>query len=172
MIRRLAVAALAAVAVLAAGTATASATPSCRGWKVQGQSWFAAQSNGYTLMFTLRTASNGRLYGYAQQYQGMSQRNLVGSQLISGGISRTSQGYVQFHLDIHWSNGQWGQYNALAYGTQSTSSGTLTATLRGTTVDMTGSGASAKWIADGLEGPLGDTGHIRPLYCPSANVVR
>lgn len=146
----------------------------CRAWRVQGQSWFAGQSNGYTLMFTLRMPSppSSRISGYAQYFQGSSYHNLVGSQYISGGLGTTSQGYVGIHMDIAWSNGGRGQYNGTAYDAQPTSSGGLTAALHGTTVDTTGSGVSARWIADGMEGPLGDTSHIRPLYCPRADVVR
>ena len=146
----------------------------CRAWRVQGQSWFAGQSNGYTLMFTLRMPSptSSRITGYAQYFQGGSYQNLTGSQYISGGLGTTSNGLVGFHLNIVWRNAGSGQYNATAYDAQPTSSGGLTAALHGTTVDTSGSGASARWIADGLEGPLGDTSHIRPLYCAPRDVVR
>ncbi len=196
MLRRPVVAGLLAIAALAAGSSgsataaqapLASLTPKsvataavagppkrCRVWRVQGQTWFGRQSNGYTLMFTLRssTSNPSRFGGYAQEYQGMSQRNLVGSQLITGGVGTMSGGYVGVHMDIAWSNGSRGQYNALAYDAQPTASGGLTASLHGTTVDTTGNGASARWVADGLEGPLGDTSHLRPLYCQPRDVVR
>jgi hypothetical protein len=194
--------AVAALATGAAGSATASAAPlppgdaplgspgliqrkavapafpgpprRCRAWRVQGQSWFAAQSNGYTLMFTLRSAASApsRFSGYAQYFQGSSQKNLTGSQFIRGGVGTMSNGFIGIHMDVVWRNGSSGQYNATAYDAQPTSSGGLTAALHGTTVDTSGGGAAARWWADGLEGPLGDTSHIRPLYCPRADVVR
>jgi hypothetical protein len=125
------------------------------------------------LMFTLRMASSTSRHfsGYAQYYSG-DYENLVGSQYISGGVGRTSSGVVSIIINIQWKNGTRGQYHATGYDPRSTPSGGLTASLKGTTVDTSGNGTSARWYADGLEGPLGDTNFARPLYCRPADVVR
>ena len=142
----------------------------CRAWRVQGQTWWAGQDNGYTLMFTLRSSStSSRFSGKAQYYVG-DYENLVGSQYLSGSVGTDPTGVI--HMDIVWSNGSSGQYNATAYDVRPTKSGGLTASLQGTTVDTSGGGGATHWVADGLEAPLGDGSFIRPLYCRPGDAVR
>ena len=142
----------------------------CRAWRVQGQTWYAGQDNGYTLMFTLRPSSTSPRFGGKAQYYAGDYENLVGSQYLSGSVGTDPTGAI--HMNIVWSNGSSGQYNGTAYDVRPTKSGGLTASLRGTTVDTSGNGGSAaRWVADGLEGPLGDNGFIRPLYCRPGDAV-
>jgi len=145
----------------------------CRAWRVQGQTWYAGQGS-YTLMFNLRMSSSGssRISGNARYYRG-DYENLVGSQALRGSVGTDTKGVIHIQMDIVWANASSGQYNGTAYDVRPTPSGGLTASLQGTTVDTSGNGGSAAhWIADGLEGPLGDTGFIRPLYCRPADAVR
>ena len=61
---------------------------------MQGQTWFARQSNGYMLMFTVRMASpsSPRIAGYVQSSQSDGYANQVGSQYLSGGLGTNSGG--------------------------------------------------------------------------------
>jgi hypothetical protein len=161
------------VPIAASSAASQPQGTRCRAWRVQGQTWYAGQGS-FTLMFTLRTATStpSRFSGYARYYKS-DYGDLVPSQYIRGYVGSNSKGIVGIHMDIVWSNGSSGQYNATAYAARPTSSGGLTASLHGTTVDTSGNGGpGARWYADGLEGPLGDNGFIRPLYCPPRDVVR
>ena len=72
----------------------------------------------------------------------------MASQFVGGGVN--SDGVGSILMNVVWTNGSSGQYNARAYDVQRTRSGGLTAGLRGTTVDTSGSGApGASWNANG-----------------------
>ncbi len=68
---------IAAILAAALATALVNAAPAlaapywCKAWQVAGQTWYASQSNGYTLVFTLRTPPGStRFNGYARYNRG------------------------------------------------------------------------------------------------------
>jgi hypothetical protein len=139
----------------------------CKFWRVQGQTWYAAQGS-FSLLFTLRMASrtSTRFSGFARYNRGNPNRGGVASQFIRGGVNNEGVGSIL--MNIVWRNGSSGQYNARAVWVRRTRSGGLTAGLYGTTVDTTNGngGNSARWSAD--DTPSGNW----PLYCLKADVVR
>jgi hypothetical protein len=154
---------------------TAEAAPGwCRAWKVAGQTWYADQSNGFTLLFTVRMDRAGapRFSGYARSNRGDVNRGGVPSQFLRGGVSSDGAGRVM--IDIVWANGTSGQYHATAVDVRRTSSGALTAGLRGTTADTSGGGGAARWEALGGSSGLGTSGgrYAWPLFCSRGDVVR
>jgi hypothetical protein len=170
-------------AILAAAVATAliSASPAqaapywCKAWQVSGQTWYASQSNGFTMVFTLRTPRGStRFSGYARYNRGDVNLGGTPSQLVRGGVS--SEGVGRVLINIVWSNGSSGQYHATVTSVRRTSSGALTAGLRGTTVDTTGSGTggAAFWEALGWSSGVGTSGgrYYWPMFCARENVLR
>lgn len=105
-------------AAIHAGQTNQAVQPTCRAWRVNGQSWFADQGN-YTLMFTLRMASSSSsgFSGYAQYYKGDPTYGapIVGSQFIRGNVGSVG-GVASIHMDVFWKNGSSGQYNGTSYG--------------------------------------------------------
>ena len=181
---RLSVIRLAGIAaILAAALATAlmNAAPAlaapywCKAWQVSGQTWYADQSNRHTLLFTLRTPP-GSIYfsGYARYNRGDVNLGGTPSQFIRGAVNSDGAGSVL--MNIVWRNGASGQYNARVTSVRRTSSGALTAGLRGTTVDTTGSvrGGSAYWEALGGSSGIGTSGgrYTWPMFCARENVLR
>jgi hypothetical protein len=171
---------VAMLAVASFGVAFVPAAPAqaapywCKAWKVAGQTWYADQSNDFNLLFTMRMSPSPstRFSGYARYSRSDVNRGGVGSQFLSGAVS--SEGVGRILMNIQWSSASSGQYNATAFDVRRTSSGGLTAGLRGTTVDTSGGGGAARWVADGWTSGLG-TGDGRyhwPLFCSQANVVR
>jgi hypothetical protein len=134
------------------------------------------QSNRYTLLFTLRTStgSTTRFHGYARYNRGDVNLGGTPSQLLRGAVS--SEGAGRVLIKIVWRNGGSGQYHAAVTGVRRTSSGALTAGLRGTTVDTTGGvgGGAATWAALGWSSGLGTSGgrYYRPMHCARDNVLR
>ena len=171
------------VTFVPAESAQAAKPKYCKFWRVQGQTWYASQDNGFTLAFTLKmpyanrptSKLRQRLTGFAKYSAGRidSGYGAVGSQLISGGVG--SDGVGSIYMNITWRNAGRGQYNAKAVSIRRTRSGGLAAGLYGTTVDTTGTGAgrpgAAHWWADDTAGELGETNGHWPLYCLKADVV-
>ena len=138
---------IAAILAAALATALVNAAPAlaapywCKAWQVAGQTWYASQSNGYTLVFTLRTPPGStRFNGYARYNRGDVNLGGTSSQLIRGTVS--SEGAGRVVINIVWRGGSSGQYIANVTGVRRTSSGNLTAGLRGTTVDTSGGGGA------------------------------
>ena len=166
-------AALAVASLWVTVVPAAQAAPKyCRAWRVQGQTWYAGQSNGFSLMFTLRMGSpTSKVFsGFARYNRGDPTEGGVPSQFIRGGVD--SDGVGRIKMDIVWSSGSSGQYHATAYGVRRRSNGTLIAGLQGTTVDTSGGGGAARWWADGTGPGLGKPGGNWPLWCPASAVVR
>jgi hypothetical protein len=169
------------VTFVPAESARAAKPKYCKFWRVQGQTWYASQDNGFTLAFTLKmplansltSKLRNRLGGFARYSRGHinSGYDGVGSQLITGGVG--SEGVGSIYMNIVWRNGTRGQYNARAVSVRRTRSGGLTAGLYGTTVDTTGNGGgrAAHWWADNTTGELGQTNHPWPLICLKGDVV-
>jgi hypothetical protein len=165
--------AVASLGVSFAPAQAAQASPYwCRAWQVSGATWYGYQDNGYDLLFTLRMATATRFSGYARYNRGDVNRGGTPSQFIRGGVNNNGAGSVL--MEIQWSNGSRGQYNATTYNVLRTASGGLTAGLRGTTVDVSGGGGAAGFDADGTVSGLGngDGRYHWPMYCSRANVVR
>ena len=146
---------------------SAQAAPTwCKAWRVNGQTWYARHSNGFNLLFTLRMGSppSARFGGFARFSQGDPNQGGVASQFLGGGVNSDRVGSIL--MNVVWTNGSSGQYNARAYDVERTRSGGLTAGLRGTAVDTSGSGApGASWNANG------QSNGIRPLFCSAGAVV-
>lgn len=83
-----------------------------------------------------------RFGGFARFNQGDPNQGDVASQFVGGGVNSDGGGSIL--MNVVWTNGSSGQYNARAYDVQRTRSGGLTAGLRGTTVDTSGSGRPAR----------------------------
>ena len=142
----------------------------CKAWKVSGQTWYANQSDGFTLMFTLTLFS-----GFARHNRGaVTDVNLGGipSQYIKGGV--TSDGVGRIMMDLLWTNGHRGQYHATAVMVRRTASGGLTAGLHGTMTVTSGGVGTAHWYAYGQSSGIGTSGgrFFWPLYCARGDVVR
>jgi hypothetical protein len=153
----------------------AQAAPTwCKAWRVTGQTWYGYQSNGFTLLFTLRQspAPSTVFGGYARHNRGDVNQGGVASQYLKGGVD--SEGVGRILMNIAWSNATSGQYNATAAYVRRTPSGGLTAGLRGTTVATSGGRGSATWYADGTSPGIGGSGgrYVWPLYCLTKDVVR
>jgi hypothetical protein len=172
---------VAAIVTAALATTLMNAAPAlaapywCQAWQVSGQTWYASQSNGYTLLFTLRTPPGStRFNGYARYNRGDVNLGGTPSQLIRGAVS--SEGAGRVLINIVWRNGASGQYNATVTSVRRTASGALTAGLSGTTVDTTGSvrGGAAYWDALGWSSGLGTSGgrYYWPMFCPKEYVLR
>jgi hypothetical protein len=144
----------------------------CRAWKVGGQTWYGYQSNGYSLLFTVRMAgSTSSLSGYARASRGDVNRGGVSSQYLRGGV--VSDGIGRVMIEVQWANGSRGQYHATTYDVRRSASGGLTAGLTGTTVDVSGGGGAARWIADGMTSGIGTSDrYIWPMFCARGDVVR
>ena len=171
--------ALASLGVAFVPGAAAQARPAppvwCKTWKVSGQTWYADQSNGFTLMFTLRMSPGpSTLFsGFARHNRGDVNRGGNPSQFIRGGV--TSAGVGRVMMDIQWANGSRGQYHATAVNVRRTASGGLTAGLDGTMVDTSGGGGvGARWYAYGQSSGIGTSGgrFFWPLYCARGDVLR
>ena len=97
----------------------------CRAWKVGGQTWYGYQSNGYSLLFTVRMAgSTSSLSGYARASRGDVNRGGVSSQYLRGGV--VSDGIGRVMIEVQWANGSRGQYHATTYDVRRSASGGLT----------------------------------------------
>jgi hypothetical protein len=157
---------------LAPAAEAAPAFTKCRAWRMQGQTWYGYQSNGYAVRFTLRTSSRDRLYGHAAASKGDPNQNhdIVGSQYISGSV-RSDGGVGTLFLNIVWTNHTSGQYFGTAVNVRRTASGSLLAGLQGTAVETSGRGGAATWYADGTSPTFGDSSRVFPLYCPAADVI-
>lgn len=144
----------------------------CRAWHVSGQTWYASQSNGFTLLFTLRSTPGSTMFnGFARYERGDVNLGGTPSQLLRGSVQSEGAGGVI--MNIVWRGGQSGQYIGSVVNVQRTPTGMLTAGLQGTTVDTTGSGVSARWEADGFSSGIGTSDVYRwPLYCPQSYVVQ
>ena len=156
---------IAAILAAALATALVNAAPAlaapywCKAWRqVPGQTWYASQSNGYTpAAFTLRTPPGStRFNGYARYNRGDVNLGGTSSQLIRGTVS--SEGAGRVVINIVWRGGSSGQYIANVTGVRRTSSGNLTAGLRGTTVDTSGGGGAASWEAMGWTSGIWNVG--------------
>ncbi len=172
---RAAVAAVVAATALtlSVGAQPAHAVPTwCRAWNVTGETWYAGQTNGYTLRFTLRATGNGQFYGHVLADRGSGEG--IGSRILKGGVNSDGDGRVV--MNVVWDTAQTAQYVGSVVNVRQTQSGILTAGLRGTTVDTTpgGAGSSARWEADGLTGPFGggDGRYHWPMRCEKSDVVR
>ena len=146
----------------------------CKQWQVSGQTWYADQGS-YTLMFTLRQSPGStRFSGHARYSDGDVNYEFIPSQLVKGSVSSEDRGRIK--MDIAWSNGQRGQYIATVTSVRRTSSGNLTAGLRGTSVDTTGGsrGSGAYWEALGFSSGIGTSGgrYYWPMFCSRENVLR
>jgi hypothetical protein len=174
--RRPTIISVTAIAVALVLAQPAQAAPYwCRAWQVSGQTWYAYQSNGFSLLFTLSSAPGSKMFGgYARFNRGDVNRGGTPSQFIRGGVD--SEGVGRIMMNIVWANGRAAQYHATAVNVRRGRSGILTAGLSGTTVDTTGDRAhgAAKWHADGGSSGLGTSGgrELWPLYCPREHVVQ
>ena len=158
-------------AFMQAGAAQASPTW-CRAWQVSGQTWYGYQTNGFTLLFTMRMSSSNRFSGFARYNRGDVNLGGTPSQFLRGAVN--SEGAGSINMEIQWTSGSRGQYMARTYNVRRTPSGGLTAGLTGTTVDVSGGGGAARWYADGGSSGLGtsDGRYLWPMFCAPKNVVR